>query len=106
MKQTHVKELPLMIEHINDSIVHRSIMRSKYGSITLFAIDDDESITEHKSSSDEFVYVVDGEVELILNGKTIHLKKGKSQHINPNTLHTVNGVDSGKIMLVIIRNIN
>ncbi len=106
MKQANVNKLPLMVEHINQSIVHRSIMRSKFGSITLFAIDDCESITEHKSTSDEFVYVVDGEIELILDGKSINLKKGNSQHIMPNTLHTVNGFDSAKIMLVIIRNIN
>ena len=93
-----------MISHISDSIVHRSIMRSKYGSITLFAIDDCESITEHKSTSDEFVYIVEGTVELILGGVSMILKKGNSQHIQPNTLHTVNGIDSGKIMLVIIRN--
>lgn len=106
MKQAYIKKLPLMLNHIDDSIVHRSIMRSKHGSITLFAIDDNESITEHKSTSDEFVYVIEGEIELILAGKSILLKKGKVQHIVPNTLHTVNGINSGKIMLVIIRNLN
>lgn len=104
MKQANVNKLPFMIEHINRSIVHRSLMRSRFGSVTLFAIDDYESITEHKSTSDEFVYVVEGEIELILDGKSILLKKGSYQHIMPNTLHTVNGMDSGKIMLVIIRN--
>lgn len=106
MQQANVKELPSMVSHMDDSIVHRSIMRSRYGSVTLFAIDDFESITEHKSASDEFVYVVDGVIELILDGTPIILKKGKSQHIVPNTLHTVNGVSAGKIMLVIVRNIN
>ncbi len=106
MRQFDIKELPLIVKHINHSIVHQSIMRSKYGSITMFAIDDSESIMEHKSASDEFVYVVEGEIELILDGQSIHLKKGCSQHIIPNTLHTVNGFDSGKFMLVIIRNIN
>lgn len=106
MREVSIQTASGMIEHMDEAIVHRSIMRSKYGSITLFAIDDSESITEHKSTSDEFVHVVDGVIELILDGTPITLEKGRSQHITPNTLHTVNGKDAGKIMLVIIRNVN
>lgn len=106
MEQGSIINAAEIIRHVASAVVHQSVMRSKYGSITLFAIDDEESITEHKSSSDEFIYVIDGMVELILNEVPIILKKGESQHITPNTLHIVKGVRSGKIMLVIIRNID
>lgn len=106
MLQKNLRRIPELIKHCDQSIVHRSILRSRYGSITLFAIGDNESISEHKSTSDEFIYVVDGIIELILDNKNIVLRKGHSQHILPNTLHTVNGIDSGIFLLVIIRNFN
>jgi quercetin dioxygenase-like cupin family protein len=95
---------PRELKHQANAVVHRSMFRTPHGSITLFAIDDGECISEHRSHNDELVYVMDGEIELVLAGTPYRMKKGEICHITPYTLHRVQGIQNGKIMLVILRN--
>jgi len=92
------------LTHHEHAVVHRSIFRNRHGSVTLFAIDDGECISEHQSHNDEFVLVLEGEIELVLAGTPFRMKKGEVRHIQSNTLHLVRGIRGGKILLIIMRN--
>ena len=93
-----------IVEHVDDSIVHKKILSSKSGSITVFAIADDESIAEHKNRHCEYVYVLSGIIELQVEDRQYLLEKGALYSIKANTLHTVNGYQSGKFALIILKN--
>ncbi|GEM_PF-6230109 len=92
--------------HQEHAVVHRSIFRNRHGSVTLFAIDDGECISEHQSHNDEIVIVLEGEIELRLANTPFRMKTGEIRHIKPNTVHLVQGIRGGKILLIIMRNPN
>ena len=54
------------INYQNGSIVSRQIIKKPNGNITLFAFDKDESLTEHTSPFEAVVYIVDGEMEIMV----------------------------------------
>ena len=95
---------PSMLKHIEDSIVHKKMMNNKSGSVTFFAMDDFESIAEHKNRHNEYVYIMDGQIELVVNNKSLLLSKGDFYAIGANNIHTVKGKRCGKFALVILKN--
>lgn len=92
------------LKHIDNSITHKKIMSSKSGSIAAFAMGDVETIAEHKTRHDEYIYILDGQIELIVNNKPIVMNKGGLYCIGANNEHTVNGQDKGKFVLVVLKN--
>ncbi len=99
-----INNIAQVVEHIEDSIVHKKMLSSKSGSITIFAIADNESIAEHKNRHSEYIYVLSGIIELQVAGATNLLEKGALYSISANTQHTVNGHQSGKFALIILKN--
>lgn len=93
-----------MVEHQEDAIIHKKLLSSKSGSITAFAIADNESIAEHKNRHCEFIFVLSGTIQVEVAGKIQLLEKGAFHSIKANTLHTVNGYNLGKFALIILKN--
>ncbi len=92
------------LRHQPGAVAHRTVCRGSGGSVTLFAIADDEIIPEHQTPNDEVLWVLDGSIELMLEGRPRRLEKGEMCHIPPYTLHRVRGIHNGRILLAILRN--
>ena len=99
-----INNIACMVEHFEDSIIHKKLLSSKSGSVTVFAIADNESIAEHKNRHCEFIFVLSGVIELEVAGLKHLLEKGAFYSIKENTLHTVNGHHLGKFALIILKN--
>ena len=65
------------IYYQNGSIVSRQILKKPHGNINLFAFDKDESLTEHTSPFEAFVYMVHGEMEIMIGGNLHQIKAGE-----------------------------
>ncbi len=90
--------------HNQNSIIHQKLFSLKGNSIILYAIDNNETIAEHQTRNNEFIYVLDGQIELIVNNKATIMSKGSFYSIGANNLHTVNGYKNGKFALIILKN--
>jgi quercetin dioxygenase-like cupin family protein len=90
--------------HSQNSIIHKKLFSQKGNSVVLYAIDNNETIAEHQTRNNEFIYVLDGQIELIVNNKNIIMSKGSFYSIGANNLHTVNGYNNGKFALIILKN--
>ncbi|NOZ89932.1 MAG: cupin domain-containing protein [Epsilonproteobacteria bacterium] len=90
--------------HNQNSIIHQKVFSQKGSSVILYAIDDNETIAEHQTRNNEFIYVLDGQIELIVNNKSTIMSKGSFYLIGANNLHTVNGYNKGKFALIILKN--
>lgn len=66
-----------LIEYQEGSVVSRTIMDKETGTITLFAFDENQGLSEHTAPYDAMVYVLQGAVDVAISGKTIKLKQGE-----------------------------
>jgi quercetin dioxygenase-like cupin family protein len=83
--------------------VSREIISQKMGSVTLFAFDEGQGLSEHTAPFDALVCVLDGEAEISVSGKPFHVKEGEMIIMPAHQTHAVKAVKKFKMMLVMIR---
>lgn len=85
------------------SIVSREIINKKTGTVTVFAFDKGEGLSEHTAPFDALVYILDGEARIFISGKP-HLVKRNEMIIMPaNKPHSLKAVKRFKMLLVMIK---
>jgi quercetin dioxygenase-like cupin family protein len=92
-----------LIEYQEGAVVSRTIIDKKAGTVTLFAFDEGQGLSEHTAPYDAMVYVLDGEVEVAISGKTVRLKKGEMTIMPANEPHALTAVTKFKMLLTMIR---
>ncbi len=92
-----------MVSYQSGSIVSRTIVKKESGTLTLFAFDAGQSLSEHEAPYHAFVQVIDGHVELIIDGVSIIAKKGETVIMPANIPHAVHAHERFKMLLTMIR---
>ena len=92
-----------LIDYHEGSIVSRTIVDKKAGTVTLFAFDKGQGLSEHTAPYDALVYLLDGEANVTISGKHIRLKKGGMTIIPANGPHALKAVTRFKMILTMIR---
>jgi quercetin dioxygenase-like cupin family protein len=98
-----VVSLAARAEYQKDSIVSGEIIKKKTGTVTLFAFDQGQGLSEHSTPFDALVYVVDGEAEVTISGKPYRLRAGEMIIMPANEPHAVSAVKRFKMLLAMIR---
>ena len=97
------QQLVDLIEYSKDSIVSKTIMDKISGSITLFAFDKGQKLSEHTSPYDAVVQVLDGNARLTIDGKDINVSTGNIIIMPCNVPHAVAVDEKFKMLLTMIR---
>lgn len=92
------------IEYTSGGVISKQVVNSKGGNVTLFSFDKGQGLTEHTASYDALVQVIDGEVEITIDGNLHSLKKGDSIIMPANIPHALHAVESFKMILTMIKN--
>ena len=92
-----------LIDYQDGSVVSRTIIDKEAGTITLFAFDQGEGLSEHTVPYDALVYILDGEAEVVISGKPVRLKTGEMTIMPANEPHALSAVTKFKMLLVMIR---
>jgi quercetin dioxygenase-like cupin family protein len=92
-----------VITYQADSVVSRTIIDKQAGTITLFAFDNGQGLSEHTAPYDALVYIIEGEAEAAISGKPVRLKKGELTIMPANQPHALQAVTKFKMLLVMIR---
>jgi quercetin dioxygenase-like cupin family protein len=92
-----------LIDYQEGSVVSRTIVDKKTGTITLFAFDQDQGLSEHTAPYDAMVYVIEGEVKVTISGKPLTLKQGETTVIPANAPHSVTAKTKFKMLLTMIK---
>jgi quercetin dioxygenase-like cupin family protein len=95
--------LAQLVDYQEGSVVSRTIVDKKGGTVTLFAFDEAEGLSEHTVPFDALVYLVDGEAEVTISGKPMSLKEGEMVVMPANKPHALRAVKRFKMVLVMIR---
>ena len=85
------------------AVVSRQIVRKKTGTVTVFAFDRDQGLSEHTARFDALIQVLDGVAEITIGGVPHRLGKNEMILIPANVPHALNAVERFKMMLVMIR---
>ena len=92
-----------LINYQAGSVVSHTIIDRKAGTITLFAFDESQGLSEHTSPYDALVYIIDGEVDVVISSKPFRLKKGEFTIMPANEPHALSAVTPFKMLLTMIR---
>jgi len=92
-----------LIDYQAGAVVSRTIIDKKAGTVTLFAFDQGEGLSEHTTPYDAMVYIIDGEAEVTISSKPVRLKKGELTIMPANKPHALQAVAKLKMLLVMIK---
>jgi len=98
-----VVEVAELIKYQTGAIVSRTLIKKATGSVTLFAFDTGQELSEHTAPFDALVHVLDGETEITISGKPLRLTAGEMIVMPANKPHAVKAVGQFKMMLIMIR---
>lgn len=85
------------------AVVSRTLINQKTGTVTLFAFDAGQELSEHTAPYDAFVQVLEGETDITIAGQPHHLKAGEAIIMPANDPHAVKALTQFKMMLTMIR---
>ena len=91
------------IEYSTDSVVSRTLIENKAGTITLFAFDAGQGLSEHSAPFDAVVYILDGQARITIGGKTQTVNAGEMLIMPANVPHSLSAEEKFKMLLVMIR---
>jgi quercetin dioxygenase-like cupin family protein len=92
-----------LADYQEGSVVSRTIMDKKTGTVTFFAFAEGQGLSEHTAPFDALVYLLEGEAEIVISGKPVHLKSGEMVIIPANHPHALKATENFKMILTMIR---
>lgn len=96
-------DLKELIAYQDGSVVSKTLNDKKVGTITLFAFDEGQGLSEHTAPYDAFVEIVDGEADITIAGTDHRVKEGQFIIMPANQPHALRAVTPFKMLLVMIR---
>lgn len=100
---TEALSLQDLITPTAQGIASRVLAKTSGGSVTLFAFDADQGLTEHSSPFDALVLVLEGDVTLTVAGTAIRATPGTLTRLPANVSHAVDAVSASRLLLIMLR---
>jgi len=103
MSKPQVINLADSIQYQDGSVVSREIMKKKTGTVTLFAFDAGQGLSEHTTPFDAAVYVLDGEAEITIDGGPYRVGRDEMIIMPADRPHALKANERFKMLLIMIR---
>jgi quercetin dioxygenase-like cupin family protein len=98
-----VKPLVELMQYQDGAIVSRMLLKNQGGTVTLFAFDRGEALSDHTAPFEALVFVVDGRAEVEIAGKVYGVRAGETITLPANIPHAVRATSRFKMLLTMIR---
>ncbi|MFP4467257.1 MAG: cupin domain-containing protein [Candidatus Goldiibacteriota bacterium] len=92
------------IEYSEGSVVSKTLIDKKTGTVTLFAFSSGQGLSEHTAPFDALVNVIDGKAEISIGGEKKEVSAGESIIMPADIPHSLKAAEKFKMMLVMIKN--
>lgn len=99
----HPAGLAGLVSYQEGTVVSRTIVDRPAGTVTLFAFDAGQGLSEHTAPYDALVHIVDGEADITISGHTMRTKAGEILIMPANAPHALRAVGPFKMVLTMIR---
>jgi quercetin dioxygenase-like cupin family protein len=91
------------ISYQKNSVVSKTLVNKPSGTLTLFAFDKGQGLSEHTAPYDAQVYVLDGKAEVSISGEWFGVKAGGTILLPANLPHAVKAVEEFKMLLIMFK---
>ncbi len=92
-----------LVAYQDGSIVSKEVIKKESGTVTLFAFDQGQGLSEHTAPFDALVHVLDGQSEIAITGKPFNVKKGEMINMPANEPHALKAMERFKMILIMIK---
>ena len=97
-------ETQSLIDYQKDSVVSKEIIKKELGTVTVFAFDKGQGLSEHSAPFDAMVQIIDGEAEITISGVKHTVKAGKMIIMPADEPHALQAVNCPyKMILTMIK---
>ncbi len=97
-------ELAALAQYAPGSVVSTTLVRAGGGTLTLFAFDRGQELSEHTAPFDAVVHVLDGTAEVIVGGRSLTVGAGRAVLLPAEVPHAVKAPERFKMLLVMLKN--
>lgn len=101
--KSEVLKVEELIDYQKGSVVSREIIRKNTGTVTIFAFDKGEGLSEHTAPFDAMVQIIDGKAEITISGHKNVLEKGDMIIMPADEPHALTALEKYKMVLTMIR---
>ena len=99
----HAARAAELVNYQDGAVVSREIVKKPTGSVTLFAFDEGQGLSEHTAPFDALVQVVEGETEIMISGQPHCLQSGEMILMPAGLPHALKALKRFKMILTMIR---
>jgi len=92
-----------LLDYQERAVVSRTLIEKETGTVTLFAFDRGQGLSEHTAPFDAMVCILDGKAEITISGNPNILEQGDMIIMPANEPHALKAVEKFKMMLIMIR---
>ncbi|HBA83590.1 MAG TPA: cupin domain-containing protein [Verrucomicrobia bacterium] len=96
-------DLKTFIDYSKGSVVSKTLVDKKAGTLTLFSFDEGQGLSEHTAPYDAVVQIIEGTAELTIGGQPVKPSEGQLVIMPANVPHAVHAVTRFKMLLIMIR---
>ncbi|MBN1277386.1 MAG: cupin domain-containing protein [Deltaproteobacteria bacterium] len=98
-----VMKLKELVAYQEGSVISREIVRKPSGTMTVFAFERGEGLSEHTAPFDAAVYLLEGEAEIRIEGKPNRVREGEMIIMPASKPHALKAITPFKMLLVMIK---
>jgi len=95
--------LPDLVDYQDGSVVSKTLVKKEAGTVTIFAFDKGQGLSEHTAPFDVFVTIMEGEAEITVNQEKEILKAGESIQLPSDQPHSLKATKRFKMLLLMIK---
>jgi len=103
MPREEVKNLSELVQYQPGGVVSKTLIDKPTGTVTLFAFDQGQGLSEHTAAFDALVYVLENQAEIIIAGQSHQVSQGEMVIMPAREPHVIRAVRKFKMMLVMIK---
>ena len=92
-----------LLDYQPGAVVSREIVKKTTGTVTLFAFDKAQGLSEHTAPFDALVFILDGRAQVTIEGKPRMVKKGQMIIMPAHKPHALRATSKFKMLLIMIR---
>ena len=102
-EKAKVYALASHVEYADDSVVSKTLVNKMVGTLTLFAFAAGQGLSEHTAPYDAVVEILDGTVQVTVDGETFTARTGELVIMPADVPHALHGEERFKMLLTMIR---
>jgi quercetin dioxygenase-like cupin family protein len=103
MPIAEVVRLADLVQYQDGSVVSRTIVKRATGTVTLFAFDEGQGLSEHTAAFDAVANLLEGEAEFTVSGNVLRTTAGEAVLLPANQPHSLKALSRFKMLLTMIR---